>query len=208
MALMYGKGGCIGLLPVFWYNIWILLNLNSMELPEKQTKIKTTSPGSTSYMPKHKILRGFVYVFFFVVLIFVLGQLFFQEEMDSFFDKVKDTIFGGTGGAEEQMEELRVIYPQEPVSLEPTLFDFFTRQRLVNIYEPLVKTDQDLKMKPALALSWGLFDEKTWEFNLRPDVKFHDGSALDVMDVKASLDRALNHENSEGSSEHTPQHLF
>ena len=38
--------------------------------------------------------------------------------------------------------------------------------------------DQDLQLQPGLALSWQNIDELTWRLKLRPDVKFHDGSAF------------------------------
>lgn len=43
---------------------------------------------------------------------------------------------------------------------------------------------------PMLATAWTLIDERTWEFTLREGVTFHDGSAFDAEDVKASIERA------------------
>jgi peptide/nickel transport system substrate-binding protein len=43
---------------------------------------------------------------------------------------------------------------------------------------------------PMLATAWTLIDEQTWEFTLREGVTFHDGSAFDGEDVKASIERA------------------
>ena len=37
--------------------------------------------------------------------------------------------------------------------------------------------------EPALALSWKTVDDTTWEFKLRPDVKFHDGADFTAEDV-------------------------
>jgi peptide/nickel transport system substrate-binding protein len=64
---------------------------------------------------------------------------------------------------------------------------------LHQIYEPLIHRDQDGKIVPALALSWGLLpsDAKTWEFKLRPNVKFHSGEAMNADDVVFSLRRAM-----------------
>jgi peptide/nickel transport system substrate-binding protein len=45
------------------------------------------------------------------------------------------------------------------------------------IYETLVRLDKDLDMIPGLATSWETKDDgKTWTFELRKGVKFHDGS--------------------------------
>ncbi|WP_261971439.1 ABC transporter substrate-binding protein [Prosthecodimorpha staleyi] len=64
---------------------------------------------------------------------------------------------------------------------------------LHQIYEPLIHRDQDGKIVPALALSWGLLpaDAKTWEFKLRPGVKFHSGDTFSADDVVFSLKRAM-----------------
>jgi peptide/nickel transport system substrate-binding protein len=41
---------------------------------------------------------------------------------------------------------------------------------------------------PMLATEWTQIDDRTWEFKLRDDVTFHDGSAFDAADVKASIE--------------------
>ncbi|MCR2199378.1 ABC transporter substrate-binding protein, partial [Salmonella enterica] len=47
----------------------------------------------------------------------------------------------------------------------------------------------DLKIEPSLATSWEVVGENTWRFNLRKDVKFHDGADFTAKDVLASLTR-------------------
>lgn len=60
------------------------------------------------------------------------------------------------------------------------------------IYEPLVNRDENMKLTPGLALSWGLMDDTTvWEFILRQGVVFHDGRAFTADDVVFSFARAL-----------------
>lgn len=62
---------------------------------------------------------------------------------------------------------------------------------LHQIYEPLIIRQFDGKMTPALAASWALTrDPNVWEFKLRSNTAFHDGSAFDADDVVFSLDRA------------------
>ena len=58
------------------------------------------------------------------------------------------------------------------------------------IYEPLVERSPTLEKISALALSWRLVNPTTWEFTLRPGVKFHDGRAFSADDVVFSYDRA------------------
>ena len=59
------------------------------------------------------------------------------------------------------------------------------------IYEPLIARDNANKLVPALATSWKLVDPTTWEFKLRPNVKFHNGEAFTADDVVFSFQRAL-----------------
>ncbi|MDJ0827214.1 MAG: ABC transporter substrate-binding protein [Rhodobacter sp.] len=62
---------------------------------------------------------------------------------------------------------------------------------LNNVYEGLVRRGKDMAIEPALATSWEpIGDGEGWRFNLRRDVKFHDGSDFDADDVIFSYDRA------------------
>jgi peptide/nickel transport system substrate-binding protein len=58
-----------------------------------------------------------------------------------------------------------------------------------NIYEPLIRRDRDLKLQPALALSWEHTAPTIWRFHLRPGVKWQDGSAFTAADVVFSAGR-------------------
>lgn len=59
------------------------------------------------------------------------------------------------------------------------------------IFDYLVDNpDTDAPSVPMLATEWTQVDDRTWEFKLREDVIFHDGSAFDAEDVKASIERA------------------
>jgi peptide/nickel transport system substrate-binding protein len=59
------------------------------------------------------------------------------------------------------------------------------------IYETLIARDNANKLIPGLALSWRLADPTTWEFKLRPGVKFHGGEDFTADDVVFSYQRAL-----------------
>ncbi|HEX6979247.1 MAG TPA: ABC transporter substrate-binding protein [Alphaproteobacteria bacterium] len=61
---------------------------------------------------------------------------------------------------------------------------------LGNIYEPLARRDENLKVEPALAVSWSNPNPETWRFKLRPNVKFHDGTPFTADDVVFSIQRA------------------
>jgi peptide/nickel transport system substrate-binding protein len=61
------------------------------------------------------------------------------------------------------------------------------------IYETLLVLDpQTGELKPLLAKSYTLKEPTLWEFKLRDDVRFHDGTPLTAQDVKYSLERLLN----------------
>lgn len=55
------------------------------------------------------------------------------------------------------------------------------------VVEGLVDADASGQPVPSLAESWERIDDTTWEFALRPNVVFHDGSALDAVAVETAL---------------------
>lgn len=46
-------------------------------------------------------------------------------------------------------------------------------------------------LQPRLATEWKLLNDTTWQFKLRPGVKFHNGDPLTAADVKFTLERAI-----------------
>lgn len=58
-----------------------------------------------------------------------------------------------------------------------------------NVFESLVAFDDSLQPVPGLALSWEMTEPTVWRVRLRPNVRFHDGTALDSRDVAHSLAR-------------------
>jgi peptide/nickel transport system substrate-binding protein len=58
-----------------------------------------------------------------------------------------------------------------------------------HIFDRLIHQDEKQHLVPGLATEWKAIDDTTWEFKLRQDVKFHDGSDFDAEDVVASLKR-------------------
>jgi len=63
---------------------------------------------------------------------------------------------------------------------------------LFSVYEALVKLDKDGNYQPSLAESWTIGeDARTWTFNLRSGVTFHNGEVLSANDVVATLNRVL-----------------
>ena len=58
------------------------------------------------------------------------------------------------------------------------------------VYEALLDVDSNLAIVPQLALAWKPLNPTTWEFELRPDVRFHDGTPFTAADVVFSIERA------------------
>ena len=62
-----------------------------------------------------------------------------------------------------------------------------------SIYDSLTVRSADMKkLEPGLATEWKTLDERTWQFKLRPGVKFHDGTDFDAEVVKWNVDSILN----------------
>ena len=59
------------------------------------------------------------------------------------------------------------------------------------VYEGLVRYDKKFVPEPALATSWTRVSPTQWRFNLRKNVKFHDGSPMTADDVVFSFERVL-----------------
>ncbi len=75
-------------------------------------------------------------------------------------------------------------------SMDPhTSNDVPSGQIQTNLYETLVKFDEDMELEPYLATDWEMVDDLVWEFNLQEGVTFHDGSDFNAEVVKANIDR-------------------
>lgn len=80
-----------------------------------------------------------------------------------------------------------------PTYIDPAVgSDNSSSSAMVNLYDTLVYPDATGNPMPHLASSWtSSADGKTWTFNLRKGVKFHDGSELVAEDVKFSMERLI-----------------
>jgi peptide/nickel transport system substrate-binding protein len=79
----------------------------------------------------------------------------------------------------------------DPTTMDPhARSDGFVTSFDMNIYEPLIRRDRDLKLEPALATEWTNINPTTWRIKLRQGVKFQDGTPLTFEDVIFSIQRA------------------
>lgn len=85
-------------------------------------------------------------------------------------------------------------------TLDPHFFAAFpTNSSMQYFFDKMVEYGDKLEIRPALATSWKLVDDRTWEFKLRKGVVFHDGTPFTADDVIFSIDRVPNVPNSPNS---------
>ncbi|MES2902382.1 MAG: ABC transporter substrate-binding protein [Pseudomonadota bacterium] len=87
--------------------------------------------------------------------------------------------------------DLSIGLKAELTSADPHILNGANRNILAHVYESLVAQDRSLRPVPGLALSWRMVDPTSWEFTLRPNVRFHNGAPLSAADVKYSIERAM-----------------
>ena len=96
----------------------------------------------------------------------------------------------GAGFAKDKLIVGEVL---EPPVLDPTANAAASIRRLTlnNLYEGLVRIDENGMVQPGLAESWTISpDNLTYSFKLREGVKFHNGTAFDCSVVQFTYDRA------------------
>jgi len=83
-----------------------------------------------------------------------------------------------------------------PLNLDPRYATDANSVRIGGlIYNSLLRADEKSRLRPELAKSWHMVDAKTYLFDLRPDVRFHNGKPLTAEDVKYTYDSILDAKN-------------
>lgn len=116
------------------------------------------------------------FVFSLFILFIVLGLVNAQND--------PAPVYGG---------EVTVAITADPPGWDPSASTSQEIPRVVyhNVFEGLVRFEENGNIIPALAASWEISsDGLTWMFTIREDVKFHDGSDLSVADIVAKFERA------------------
>ena len=93
--------------------------------------------------------------------------------------------------AEEDSSKITVGIPQDIDSLDPHIAEGAgTREVLFNVFEGLVKPDENGNLNPAVASEYTISDDGLmYTFTLRDGIKFHNGNPVTVEDIKYSIDR-------------------
>src|SRR5699024_9515 len=114
---------------------------------------------------------------------------------------------GGTSGSDddgnndaeasetEEGGDLVIASSADAVSLDPAGSNDVPSSNVAeNIYESLVKQNMDMELEPSLATEWDAVEDDVWEFKLREDVKFHDGTDFNAEVVKSNIERVIDEE--------------
>ncbi|GKU85078.1 glutathione ABC transporter substrate-binding protein [Niallia sp. NCCP-28] len=118
-----------------------------------------------------------------VLLIFVFLTACSSDETAKQVEGTKEGTAGGT---------LVVARQSDAESLDPQFTSSISTVSIVyhHVYENLVQYNEDREIEPMLAKSWEQLDDLIWEFKLRDDVKFHDGTPFNAEAVKKTIDRS------------------
>ncbi|MGL5610783.1 ABC transporter substrate-binding protein, partial [Cetobacterium sp.] len=88
---------------------------------------------------------------------------------------------------------LKIAQSGNPRSLDVhNANDGFSLRINKQIYSRLVEIDGNRNIIPGLAESWKKIDDKTYDFKIRDNIKFHNGDKLTLEDIKFSFERMMN----------------
>ena len=102
-------------------------------------------------------------------------------------------VFVGSGSEPASARGLTLGMALEPPHLDPTAGAAGAIDEIVygNVFEGLTRIDRDGNVRPALAEKWTSAKNATeWDFTLRQNIRFSDGTRLDSSIVAFALDRA------------------
>ncbi len=95
--------------------------------------------------------------------------------------------------AQKSANTLRVAWRDAVPNVDPYYNQLRTGLVVAHqAWDTLIYRDPDtFQIKPLLATAWKQTDDTTWEFELRPGVKFHDGSPFTADDVVYTINTVL-----------------
>ena len=102
-------------------------------------------------------------------------------------------LLSGCGHPSNNDGVIKVGLSQLPMSLDPRYSTDAASHRVQEfLHRGLARLDDQFLPQPDLAESWQHPDPLTWEFRLKPGIRFHDGSSVRATDVAATLNAVLN----------------
>ncbi len=103
---------------------------------------------------------------------------------------VSGLLAAGGVAVSAQAEELKIAFADNLSSLDPHLNNHAGDRSAAMFFFDMVVNNYNNQILPGLAAEWTNLDEHTWQFKLRPDVKFNNGDPLTAEDVAFSIERA------------------
>ena len=96
-------------------------------------------------------------------------------------------------GAASAQGTLSIGFADPVSSADPQLNNHAgDRSLALHFWDSIINSRDGGKLEPALASSWKALDDKTWEFKLRSDIKWQDGTPFTADDIVYSFQRARN----------------
>ena len=109
-------------------------------------------------------------------------------------------VFSAVAQAQTKSREVSIGLQAAITSMDPHFHNLSPNNALsLHIFQPLIQRDENQKLVPGLATAWKALDDLTWEFKLRKNVRFHDGSPFTAEDVVFTLKRVPDVPNSPSS---------
>jgi peptide/nickel transport system substrate-binding protein len=94
-------------------------------------------------------------------------------------------------GAASAQGTLSIGFADPVSSADPQLNNHAgDRSLALHFWDSIINSRDGGKLEPALASSWKALDDKTWEFKLRSDIKWQDGTPFTADDIVYSFQRA------------------
>lgn len=135
--------------------------------------------------------KGFIFVVIMLVCILVISAC-------SSANRASNDGESGEDG-KDKSQEIKVRVNNDPDFLDPHLATAsISYQMILNMFEGLFAPETDGSLKPAVAESYELSDDGlTYTFNIRDNVKFHNGNPLTIEDIKYTFERLMGTNNNE-----------
>jgi peptide/nickel transport system substrate-binding protein len=104
-------------------------------------------------------------------------------------------LFSGSAVAQAKKDTLSVDLPGDAATLDPHVqWDTDSYSIYRNLFDNLLTRDAGGNIVPQIATAWRYVSNTVVEFDIRNDVRFHDGTPLTAEDVVFSVKRITNPE--------------
>ena len=108
--------------------------------------------------------------------------------------------FATSSMAQNKPRDINIGLQAAITSMDPHFHNLSpNNSMMLHVFDALIQRDENQKLVPGLATSWKALDDLTWEFKLRKNVRFHDGTPFTAEDVAFTLKRAPDVPNSPSS---------